>query len=158
MLKKDKHIAPASASQQPQRNLFFLPLTCFFLGVAYTASVLHLHPVSRNLAHNTLQLMSWDMEVWLLTSWDAFGLPENMPFAVREGLLSHCQQVLFQYLHSIYTHLFPLSPDYHLYKIVQPASGSVQCVRTVKLEGSHREWAYQWLWFSCLGQPTKPTS
>lgn len=94
----------------------------------------------------------------IASSWDAFGLPENMSFAVREGLLSHCQQVLFQYLHSIHTHFFPLSPDHHLYEIVQPASISVQCVSTVKLEGSHMEWAHQWLCFSCLGQPTKPSS
>lgn len=75
----------------------------------------------------------------------ALGLAEDTVLGNQGRSTEYCQQVFFQYLQSIHTHLFPLSltlpPDYHLYEIVQPASLGVQCVRTTKSEWPPNDFA-----------------
>lgn len=144
------------------RETFSSSHSCFFPSNVYHASGLHLHPTYRNLAHNTLQLISSDMQVWLSNYWACSHIPENTVlctqgntnwFTVSKCFSKSCKVFILIYSHSHHVCLL----INHFYETVQPASSGAQCVSTVKAEGSHTDQARPWLCFPYLNQPTKPT-
>lgn len=63
--------------QQPQKSLLFLPLTCLLLPTASTSTQL-----TETWPTTTLQLMSWEMQIWLS---DSGCLPDRRRCPLQSG-------------------------------------------------------------------------
>lgn len=142
ILKKEKHISPASALQQPQRNLFFSSHSCFSLSIhcqwppppPNLQKPGPLHP-----AINIIRLVSLIVNLigHVLT------YQKTLVLHIQGGttdLLSKYFSKTCKVFTFIYSHCHQLCLWInHFYKIVQPANLGAQCINTANVEGSHRD-------------------